>query len=510
MINGEGRSGRADVVVKGSRVDAVVWGGLRALPEDARVLDAADQWVIPGLIDMHAHDEVAATQADVYEGKVRQGVTTVLISMDGFSFAPLDNDHRNALIRYWKPVNGDPGLLTGCEYEDYAQALADRLGLNVVLGVPHANLRIREAGFALRPLAPDELARMTARVRDGMEWGCYGLSTGLSYVPAVASDMAELIQLAAAIRAAGGLYVSHLRDYGSNIFAAVEEALELARRLSIAVHLSHLHLSDPRVFGRAEEMRTVLESARDQGLRVTWDAYPYCAGSTALHAFLPPWAQDGGPSALLNRIGDPVHRQRIVHDWGITVREWDRIVISFTSSGRHIGESLLRLAERIGADPPEAAVALLESEQLGVGCVVHQSLEADNDLLAEGSGATVGSDGIPFGQRPHPRYFGAFAASYRRYVRERRSWSPEQAIWRMSTLPARLARLPERGVIEPGAVADLVVLDPTRYCDRATYSAPRLPAEGVTHVLINGYAVLRHGELDAGIRCGEVLRCAPS
>lgn len=507
VIDGKGQCGRADVIVRGPKIDSIVWGGLQQLPENADVLPAQEHLVIPGLIDMHAHDEVAATVPCLYEGKIRQGVTTVLIGMDGFSFAPLDWSVRDELIRYWKPVNGDPGMLTAERYDEYARVLGHQLGVNVVFGVPHANLRIAESGFALRSLTTDELDRMVTRVRDGMEWGCYGLSTGLSYTPAVASDTRELLRLAEPVRGFDGLYVSHLRSYGANAFEAVEEALRLARELSVGVHLSHLRLSDPAVHGRAEQLRTLLESARRQGLRVTWDLYPYSAGSTALHAFLPAWIQADGPGALLDRLEAPATRTRLLREWVAASAPWDQVIISFTASGRHVGQSLSELSQATHTTPAAAAVGLLTSERLQVGCVVHQSLEADDIVLAEGSGATVGSDGIPFGQRPHPRYFGAFAASYRRYVRDRHTWSPQDAIWRMSTLPARLARLRGRGIIEPGAVADLVVVNPDQFCDQATYSAPRTPATGVSHVLIGGQPVLRDGIFNARVRYGQVLHC---
>ena len=497
---------RADVLVRDGRVEAVVDGGLDAPAPGADVLDAQGLVVAPGFCDMHSHDDVAAADPAVYEAKVRQGVTTVAIGMDGLGYAPAEPASLGALTRYWRPVDGEPGDLAGASLAEYAARLEGRLGLNVVMGVPHGNVRIAVAGFDLRPLSDAELARAEALAAAIAREGTFGLSTGLGYAPALASDLGELVRVGRAVaRAGGGLYVTHLRDYGVRILEAVDEAVAVARESGLGLHVSHLHLSHPAVLGRADAVLGRLADAAAAGLRVSWDTYPYGAGSSILYSYLPSWAVDGGPDALLARLADEAALARLELECAPPGHGWDAVVVASSASGAFVGESVAEIARRLGTPPVRAVARLLRAEELNVAAIVHQTLEADDLKIAEADGCVVGSDGLPYGQRRHPRYSGAMAAYYRRHVLERAALTVDEAVRRLAVRPAALLGLGSRGPLK-GAPADIAVFDAATFRDRSTFEAPRRMAEGVRHVVVGGRAVLRDGVFAPEVRAGAWLR----
>lgn len=495
----------ATVVIRGTTIDSLVAisGPWRCRDDDA-VIDCSGLVVAPGLVDVHSHDDIAVMHSTKTEAKVRQGVTTTAIAMDGFGCAPLFGPYRDEVVQYWQPVNGDPGPWASASLAEQAQRYVGHLGLNVILNVPHANLRILETGFANRPLQAEQLAHVTHRVREALDEGAAGLTTGLSYVPAVFSTREELMALASPLHHWQRPYISHLRDYGTKLFDAVDEALAIGEQLDIPVHLSHLHLSHPRLFGQADALLEVLSQAAHRGIRVTWDLYPYSAGSSILHAYLPVWLTGGGPPQLMNRLTDPLTVERLAQDPSFAAFDWSQVVVASTSSGRYIGDTITAIAQTQHQSTAAAIAQLLVSEALNVSCVVHQTDPADDDLLAQADAALVGSDGLPFGQRPHPRYYGAFAAFFAHHVRNQKTLSLEQ-VWRKMTAGADLYRVPGRGHLAAGAAADIVVFDPERYGPQSTYEHPQRWATGVHHVFINGTAVLRDGIFFPEKKPGQVL-----
>lgn len=506
VADGRAARRRADVLVQGARVAAVVEGGLDTPPPGAEVLEAEGHLVTPGFCDMHSHDDVAATDGPVYEAKVRQGVTTAAIGMDGFAYAPVPPGERVALERYWRPVDGEPGELWAESLAAYAELLHGRLGINVVAGVPHGNVRLAVAGFALRALTEAELERAEGLASRIAAEGTYGLSTGLGYAPALASDRRELVRVGRAVGRAGGrLYVTHIRDYGRDVFAAVDEAIAVAGESGLGLHLSHLHLSHPAVFGRSEELLERLADARAGGLHVSWDTYPYGAGSSILYSYLPGWAADGGPDALFGRLGDEAELARMEAAAAPPGHGWGAVVVASSASGRYVGESVADIAGRLGTTPVRAIAHVLRDEALNVAAIVHQTLEADDVRIAEADGCVVGSDGLAYGQRRHPRYSGAIAAYYRRHVLERRAFGAEEAVSRMAVRPAALLGIGTRGPVV-GAPADIAVWQPQGLRDRSTFDEPRRMAEGMRHVLVGGRPVLRDGVFDPKVRPGTLVR----
>lgn len=496
----------ASVLLEGEKIRRIVPVGDGERFPGYGSLDCSGLVVAPGFIDAHAHDDVAVTVPECVEAKIRQGVTTTTVGMDGLGYAPLSSSVSDAVVRYWRPVNGDPGSRV---YQTMAEArlgYRGKLGLNVILHAPHANFRLAETGFARAALTADPLARAAGAVADALAEGALGLTTGLSYVPAVFSNPEELAALARPLVSHHLPYISHLRTYGLGIFEAVDEAVRLGEELGIPIHLSHLHLCHPDLFGRGGAMLEHLDRARQRGVEITWDLYPYTAGSSILHSYLPVWLTEGGPEQLDRRLEDPGVIPRLASDGQFSAFDWQMVTIAGTTSGAHVGQTVADVAREVGIGPAEAVIRLLREEQLSVSCVVEQTLEDDDDLFLAADPAVVGSDGLMFGQRPHPRGYGAFAAFFARFVREKRRISLEAAVRKMSTQTAALYGLSDRGRIAPGFKADLTVFDPAAFGPRATYDAPRRPAVGVRHVMVNGHPVLRDGVFHPEELPGEVVR----
>jgi len=482
-------------------------------PSAAHPLDCTGLLIAPGFIDAHTHDDTAATDPACYEAKIRQGVTTSVVAQDGFGWAPLPADPvgRDAFVRYWRPVNGrtqapdGTGLLHD-RLSGYLDALRGRLGLNAAALAGHVNLRVPHTGFDLRPVHPGELRAMAAALETALDDGACGLSTGLTYIPARASDTAELLALTPSLARRSLPYVSHMRGYGGDIFDAAEEALTLARQTGCAVHLSHLHISARAAWGRAAELIDRLDGAIASGLHVSWDLYPYQAGSSVLYQYFAPELQDGGPDAFLRRLRDGETPARLAADPAFMALDWSSYVISHTASGRFVGQSVAEMAAATRRLVAEAVVDLLIAEDLDVGVIVHQTQEADDDLFLLHPACAVGSDGIFASGRQHPRAYGAFARFWRRYVRDLRRLTPAEAVGRMAGSAARIHGLRGRGVLVPGAAADVAVFDGEAFADTATYAEPRLPAQGMRHVFVNGVAALLDGAFDPSARAGEALR----
>jgi N-acyl-D-amino-acid deacylase len=345
---------------------------------------------------------------------------------------------------------------------------------------------------------------MRRLVADGMREGAVGLSTGLTYTPGAYADDDELVALCEVVARLGGYYCPHHRNYGSRVVESYGECLSIAERARVPLHLAHCHVNFPRNRGRAGEVLAAIGAARDRGVDVTLDSYPYLAGATYLHALLPSWAHEGGTPALLDRLRRPQDRLRIVDEMEVAgsdghhgmPMDWSTIVISGVGDAgleRYVGHSLAASAGVEGVAPGQLFLDLLVADRLGSSCIVEVGNEENVRAIMTDPGHTVGSDGILVGSRPHPRGWGAFARILARYVREEGVLSLEEGVRHMTSTPARRLGLTDRGVVAAGAIADLVCFDPVGVRDNATYGSPRRPASGVVHVLVNGQFTVLDG-----------------
>lgn len=493
VVDGTGAPGiAADVGVRGDRIVAI---GTLDGASAARVVRATGRVVCPGFIDVHAHSETALRGNGEIWGSVLQGVTTHLTAPDGFGWAPLPDAAAADLWRSTAFAYGQADLAPRWPTIDrYLEGFHGSLPLNVVPMVPHQAVRFAVFGWDPRPANDADLDRMRAITREWMEAGAVGLNTGLDYQPAASSDTRELVELARVVAAYGGVYAAHIRYQGAGRTGAYRESIEIGRRSGIPIRISHESVDD--------ETEPLLDEARAAGVDLGIDWYIYPAGSSHLLVLLPPEDQVGGFDAVIERVRDPRQRRRIAASLDATLRQTNdsggREYFSDTHSGRHIGRSIAEIAEERGTGLGETAVDLIVEESPEALLVFMRPLtEQAFEALARRTLARpefmVSSDGIYHGARPHPRGYGAFARVLGRYVRELGVLGLEDAVHRMSGLPAERFAIRDRGRIVEGLAADLVVFDPASVGDRATWDQPRQPAVGIDAVIVNGRVVAEDG-----------------
>jgi len=519
VVDGTGAPGtRADVGVRDERIVAL--GDLSREPA-GRTLHAAGKVVAPGFIDMHSHSDWRLWVNRRAESKVRQGVTLEVVGNCGFSPAPVTAERREELRGFALY------LPEGFEFRwgsvgEYLDALdAEGLAVNVVQLVGHGALRIAAMGFARRPPTAAELATMQRLLEDGLRAGAWGLSTGLIYAPGSYAATEELVALARVAARGRAIYASHVRGEGATLLPAVEEAIRIGRETGIPVQVSHLKAAGRPHWGRVADALARIDRAAAEGLDVHADCYPYTASSTTLRALLPDSALDGGLAGLLGRLADPAARaalrealERPAEGPSLLDRVgWEQIMVAWAPGRPEAeGRSLAALAAATGVTPAEAALDVLAATAGRAAVVLFQLDEADVRRALAHPRVMIGSDGsalAPYGElgrgKPHPRSYGTFPRVLGEYVREQRVLTLEQAVHKMTGLPARRLGLRDRGVLRVGAVADLVVFDPRRVADRATYADPHRYPVGVEHVLVNGRLVIRDGE-HTGSLPGRLLR----
>lgn len=478
---------RADVLIRGDRIEAV--GRLPDVAAD-EVIDATGLYVTPGFIDVHSHagEGLATPELSHAEPLLAMGLTTVFVNPDG----------------------GGPVDLAA----QRAELLADGLGVNAAQLVSHGSVRGEVVGSADRAATPAELDRMRALVHRAMEEGAWGLSSGTFYAPGSYAPPEEIQELARVVAPYGGAYESHIRDestYSVGLIAAVDEVIDVGRAAGIPAIVTHVKALGPEVWGYGAAVVQRIERARAEGVQVFADQYPYTASATGLEAaLLPRWAQAGGRDSLLARMADPPTMARIRAGMvdGLARRGGaDRIQFRRHRTDPSIeGRLLSDLAAERGQDPIDTAIELIR--QGGPGIVSYNMHDDDLETLMVQPWTMTSSDGdlVPMGEGvPHPRSYGAFARKIRLYVVENGTVTLEHAVRSMTSLPATVFGMRDRGVLRPGAAADVVVFDLAQVRDVAGYTDPHRYAEGMVHVFVNGRAAIRDGAF-TGERAGRVLQ----
>ena len=504
----------ADIAVQQDRIVKI--GSLAGVAA-RRVIKADGCFVSPGFIDVHTHSDLQPLVTPLQECKIRQGVTTEVIGHDGLGLAPVTPRTVAVLREQLAGLVGRPDL----EWEwgtitSYLDRFDRRVAVNIAMLVPHGTLRLAVMGMENRAPNPDERRRMKHLVDQGMREGAIGLSTGLTYAPAMYASDDEMVELCKVLRPYNGFYCPHHRNYGMEALEAYQDSIEIGRRAGVPVHLTHCHLGYPINKGRAPELLAVIDQARTEGVEVTLDTYPYLAGSTYLHAFLPGWMHEGGPEATIARLESPDTHDRLCREMEVTGSDgfsgvpmgWEMIQISGIV-GDHdpalVGMYLPDAAAKVGQTSYEFFVGLLVQTRLGVSCLVHMGNEENVQVILQHPVHMVGSDGILVGERPHPRGWGAHVRFLAHYVRDMGLLSWEEGIRRMTSAPARRIGCLDRGILRPGFMADLVVFDPHTLRDTATYQDPRSYPEGVPFVVVNGTLVVEEGK-PTGATPGQALR----
>lgn len=516
VVDGTGRSGyAADVVVD----DGVIRLADPGAGVGAVIVDVDGLVVAPGFIDVHSHADLemflGPHASDVHECRLLQGVTTEVTGNCGFSpfpFPPHRSEEANAFLSF---VFGGAAR-SFANLAAYAEAVSSvSMACNVAPLVGHGTLRAATLGYEDRPATEAELGQMERALQTALEQGAFGLASGLCYTPATFAVVAEVQALAARAARSGAIYATHVRNETDGVRDAVDEALAVAVATGVALHISHLKVAGRRNWGSAAELLARLDRARDRGIDVTADVYPYTAASTMLHSLLPPWLIDEGIDTMLGRLADPGVRARVAAELasGISgwqnlghAAGWDRVTVA--SSPRHPereGRSIVELADVSDLGPVDTIARILLAEGGQVVAVIEAMNEDDVRRFLGWDHTLVGSDGIPLPGKPHPRLTGTFPRVLGPYRDVYGGF--EEAVHRMTGASAARFGIPRRGTIGDGQVADLVVVDPHRVRDTGTFANPWQRPTGVEHVFLAGRAAVWHGEVVDSSR-GAVLRRA--
>ncbi len=492
---------RADVGIDGGKISKV--GDIRGVrPEEA--IDARGLVVCPGFIDMHSHSDLTLLKSPMSEQKVRQGVTTELLGQDGFSVAPVRKETVSQLRAFVAGLLGELDKeWSWTSLGDYFTALEERgIATNVASYVGHATVRVAAMGFEERAPDREEREDMKGLTAQAMREGAVGLSSGLVYPPSCYATTDELVELSQVVAQYGGIYTSHIRGESDTLVESLEEALTIGRRAEIPVHISHHKASGRNNWGKVKTTLGMIDKARGEGLDVTCDQYPYTAGSTMLGVIIPPWAHQGGVDGLIRRLRDPEMRSRLRKDmkegvpgWSSYLKAagWENILITYCKKSKELeGKTLAQIANEKGKDPFDIAFDLFIEENAAVSIALFYLSEDDVRTVMRHPTVMVGTDGL-LGGKPHPRVYGTYPRILGRYVRDEGVLTLEDAVRKMTSLPAQRLGLWDRGILQEGFWADITVFDPKTVLDKATFTEPHQFPLGIEYVIINGSIVLEKG-----------------
>jgi N-acyl-D-amino-acid deacylase len=519
VIDGSGRPGAvADVAVQDGRI-AAIGGGLEGRAR--RVIDADGLAVTPGFIDIKTHSDFTLPINPKAESKVRQGVTTEIIGHCGFSVAPVLPGKAGLLADYLS--GGAPWLpFREMRFPEYLDTFP-QVAVNAGMLVGHNTLRLMVMGMEDRAPRPGELGEMIALLEEGLAAGALGLSSGLFTPPGSFAEAAEMLAFGAVLQRYNAAYFTHVRDESNRIIDSVAEAIAFARAARVHVEIVHMKCSGLDNWGKAGTILDMIGQARQEGLAVDCDAYPYAAGANPLKNLLPPWVQVGGTEAMLARLAEADVRERIraeiakrgLNNWG-RIPSWECVQISISPHlPQHAGKTVAALAALRGCDPVDLVCDYLIDDKGATRILVTAISEDDIRTILRAPDALVGSDGNcvategVVGQgMPHPRFYGTFPRVIGRYVRDERLLPLESAIRKMTGATAQALKLRDRGLLREGFRADIAIFDPADFRDRATYEQPhQYPSGARTTVLVNGIIVVEDAA-HTGALPGRVLRRA--
>jgi len=515
LVDGSGAPGRiADVVVRGDRLNLLETGVPG--PDVTRTIDATGKVVAPGFIDLHSHSGLVILAEPAHEPKVRQGVTTEVIGVDGNAYAPFPN--RDDLLDFVVlngGLDGRPDL--AYDWDTVASYLARfdlRVAVNIAFLVGNSALRIAAVGWEDSPADAAAVDAMRGLLREGMAEGAFGLSSGLDYPPGSYATTDELVALTSEAGRAGGFYHTHVRyPLGDRFLDPFREAIEIGRRADAPAHITHFYHRQ-RFPGTPELMLSLVDAARAEGLDVTFDSYPYEWASTRLLILIPTWVQSGGPGPTKERLADAKVRNRIRREMRVRgvlfagaggLREVRVGAFTRPEHARWEGRTLGDVMDDTGVDPVDAICHLLVDEDLRVNEVTPgPHIDGLRRFLVHPQ-AMVGTDSTFIGAKPSPRTYGSYPRILGQFVREERLLGLEVAIAKMTSLPAARLGLRDRGRLADGLAADIVVFDPATVRSNATYDEPRRFPDGIEHVVVNGQLVVDTGR-HTGATPGRALR----
>lgn len=510
-----------DVAVDGDRIAAIAAVGALSDAKGRTEIDVKGLAVSPGFVNMLSW----ATESLLVDGRaqsdIRQGVTLEVMG-EGGSMGPLNDAMKKEMVEQQGDIKFDVTWTTLGEYLDHL--VAGGIAPNVASFVGATTVRIHEVGYANRPPTPEELARMRKLVDQAMEEGALGVGSSLIYAPAFYAGTDELVAICEEAAKHGGMYISHMRSEGNRLLEALDELIEISRRAKLPAEIYHLKAAGRQNWGKLDAVIKKVEGARASGLAITADMYTYPAGATGLDAAMPPWVQEGGLQAWIGRLKDPATRERVKNEMATPTDTWENffvaagpdqmLLVAFKNDKLKplTGKTLAEVAKMRGKSPQETAMDLVIEDDSRVG-TVYFLMSEDNirrqialPWLSFGSDAEAPTnEGVFLKSNPHPRAYGNFARLLGKYVRDEKVIPLEEAIRKLTSLPAGNLKIREHGSLKPGYFADIAVFDPAKIQDHATFDKPHQYSTGVRHVFVNGVQVLKDGE-PTGAKAGRVVR----
>jgi N-acyl-D-amino-acid deacylase len=521
VYDGTGSAGYAgEVAIEGDRIAYV---GPEAPGRARREIDATGQAVAPGFINMLSWSTESLLVDGRGPGELRQGVTLQVMG-EGFSMGPLTPPMKEEVLAQQGDIKYAIEWSTLGEY----LALLEKKGvsMNVASLIGAVNPRIMQLGEEDADPTPEQLAAMQDVVRQAMEEGALGVGSSLIYVPATFAETDELVALASTAARCGGIYMTHIRSEGAGLLEAVDETIDISRRSGAPTEIYHLKAGGREYWPKMDGALARIEAARKSGIRITTDMYAYTAGATGLDAAMPPWVQAGGNEAWFARLRDPATRKRVSAEMRAEPVGWENLMRAAGGAenvlvvelrnpelkAKYMGKTLAEIAKLRGTSPEEAAMDLVVEDETRVGTVYFLMSEDEvrrkvaRPYMNFGSDAAAqAAEGVFLKSGAHPRAYGNFARVLGRYVRDEKLTTLEDAIRRLTSHPASVLNLPERGGLRKGYFADVVVFDPAKIQDHATFAEPHQYATGVSHVIVNGELALENGEPTAA-RPGRFVR----
>ena len=510
---------KGDVAISG---DSIAGVGSLGAAKAGREIDVKGLAVAPGFVNMLSWANESLLHDGRSQSDIRQGVTLEIMG-EGESMGPLNDAMKKDMVSQQADLKYDVAWTTLGEYLDH---LVQRgVSCNVASFVGATTVRVHEIGYADRPPTPLELERMRNLVRRSMEEGAMGVASSLIYAPAFYAKTDELIALSKAAAEYNGIYISHIRSEGNSFLEALDELLTIAREAKIAAQVYHLKAAGRDNWPKIDAAIRKIEDARAAGLKITADMYTYIAGQTGLDASMPPWVQEGGYNAWAERLRDPKIRERVKREMNTPSNDWENFFLATGSPDKILlvgfknsklksltGKTLADVSKLRGTPPEDTAMDLVIEDGSRVN-TVYFLMSEDNVkkqlklpwVSFDSDAASLAPEGAFLKSNPHPRAYGNFARLLGKYVRDEKVIPLEEAVRRLTSFPCDTLRIQRRGRLQKGHSADVVVFDPARIQDHATFDKPHQYSTGVAHVFVNGVQVLRDGE-HTGAKPGRVVR----
>lgn len=511
IIDGTGEKGYyGDIAIENNRIIKV--GSLGNMSAEMEI-DAGGLVVAPGFIDIHSHSDWRIFSTLQCENTIRQGITTEIVGHCGDSAYPALSKETEEIYDYFKKQPIDTSLIRWKTTEDFWKEV-EEIGLshNVAFLVGHGTLRLNVMGYDNRKLNQQELEKMKKLLREAMEAGALGMSTGLAYAPGIFADKEELIDLSRVVSRYDGVYTSHLRNQSDKLIEAVEEAVGIGKEAKVAVNISHLKAADKENWGKVADAIRIIDKAREDGLDVICDAYPYVAASNPLSAELPSWIIEDGHETYMKNLRDEKIRNRLRNEMPSKEDDFWKLIyvcdVGNADDEKYIGKNLSQISSEENTDPITVVCDILYRSKDNVQVNVVCMKEDDVRYVLSYKNAAVGADGGVFlteGYSGHPRAFGTFPAYLGRYIRDLNLASLEEGIRKITSLPAEFMGIEDRGIIKEGMFADITIFDYDTIIDKATYGKPNLYCDGIKYVIINGQVQLDDNKYNR-VKAGHVIR----